>query len=211
MMKKICLLSALLLTITLTLSGAQKTLLNVSSPDGSLALTVNVDEHIGWTLKKNGEVVATSPTIAMTLERENVLGYQAAVRRSSVVSHKGVIHSDLYKKFAISDEYNALTLELKGNYTLVFRMYNAGMAYRFETALKGDITVLGETIDLDFPNAKQAWVPYIRESIHRYQASYESPYVVKSFDEVYADSLIILPFLIENEDGTKVVITEADL
>lgn len=210
-MKKIYLLSTLLFTIALTLTSAQKAPFNVSSPDGSLALTVTVDEHISWTLKKQGEVVATSPAMAMELGKGNVLGHQASVRRSSVSAYKGVVQSDLYKKSAIPDEYNALTLDMKGNYKLVFRMYNAGMAYRFETALKGEINVMGETIDLDFPNAKQAWVPYIRESIHRYQASYESPYAVKSFDEIYADSLIILPFLIENENGSKVVITEADL
>jgi alpha-glucosidase len=211
MMKKICLLSTLLLTIALSLSGAQKSPFSVSSPDGSLALIVNVDEHMSWTLKKHGEVVATSPAMAMELEKENVLGHQASVRTSSVTAHKGVVQSDLYKKSAIPDEYNALTLDMKGNYKVVFRMYNAGMAYRFETNLKGEISVMSETIDLDFPHAKQAWVPYIRESIHRYQASYESPYAVKSFDEIYADSLIILPFLIENENGSKVVITEADL
>ncbi|GAO29806.1 glycoside hydrolase family 97 protein [Geofilum rubicundum] len=128
-----------------------------------------------------------------------------------VDAYEGEVLSDLYKKSRIPEVYNALTLEMKGDYKLVFRMYDAGMAYRFETAIRRDITVMGETIDLDFPHARQAWVPYIRESIHRYQASYESPYTIQSFNEMHADSLIILPLLIENENGSKVVITEADL
>src|SRR5690606_35396444 len=160
---------------------------------GSMELTVKVDESIGWTLKQNGQEVVTSPSIAMDLEREGLLGHQASVRRSSVASYKGEALTSLYKKCRIPDEYTPLTWEMKGQHKLVFRLYNAGMAYRFETAMKGDITVKSETIDLNFPHAKQAWVPYIREGIFRYQTSFESPYTVQTLDQIYADSLIILP------------------
>lgn len=210
-MRNHAVLILLFLTMALAPSKAQQPSYQVASPDGSLELSVKVDERIGWTLKQNGLVVATSPSIAMELEREGVLGHQAAVRRSWVDAYEGEVLSGLYKKSCIPEVYNALTLEMKGDYKLVFRMYDAGMAYRFETAIRRDITVMGETIDLDFPHARQAWVPYIRESIHRYQASYESPYTIQSFNEMHADSLIILPLLIENENGSKVVITEADL
>lgn len=210
-MKKNLLLVIFALLFSLTTYGRQQTDYEVSSPDGTLQLVVSVDKEIGWVLSKSENVVANSPSISMELEKRGILGQNPIVQKSDVSSHKGEVKTDLYKKSIISDVYNELTLKMKGNFSLVFRMYDAGMAYRFETAINKDITVVNEVSNFNFPHAKQAYVPYIRESIYRYQASYESPYDVKSFDEIYADSLIILPFLIENENGTKVVITEADL
>jgi len=210
-MKKNLLLVIFALLFSLTTYGSQQTDYKVSSPDGTLQLVVSVDKEIGWVLSKSENVVANSPSISMELEKRGILGQNPIVQKSDVSSHKGEVKTDLYKKSIISDVYNELTLKMKGNFSLVFRMYDAGMAYRFETAINKDITVVNEVSNFNFPHAKQAYVPYIRESIYRYQASYESPYDVKSFDEIYADSLIILPFLIENENGTKVVITEADL
>lgn len=210
-MKRKLLLVIFIFPFLLITYGSQKTDYKVSSPDGTMELSVNVDNEIGWELTKNGDLVASSPSISMELEKRGVLGKNPVVQKSAVSSHKGEVKTDLYKKSIISDVYNELTLKMKGDFSLVFRMYDAGMAYRFETAINKDITVVNEVSNFNFPHAKQAYVPYIRESIYRYQASYESPYDVKRFDDIYADSLIILPFLIENENGTKVVITEADL
>lgn len=183
----------------------------ISSPDGTINLAINIDKEIGWVLTKGSAIVANSPSISMELEQRGVLGLNPIVRKSKMSSYEGEVISELYKKNVISDVYNELRLTFKGDFNLVFRMYDAGMAYRFETNVKKDITVLNEGSNFNFPHAKQAYVPYIDLSIYRYQASYESVYDKQSFDDIYADSLIILPFLVENKNGTKVVITEADL
>ena len=40
-----------------------------------------------------------------------------------------------------------MTLSFRGNYGLVFRMYNDGLAYRFTTKMKNDIVVVDEEAD----------------------------------------------------------------
>jgi hypothetical protein len=75
-MIKTGLLSTFLLMMTLASSGAQKSPYKVFSPDGSLELLVEVDNNIGWTLKQTGNVIATSPSIAMELEKEGILGHR---------------------------------------------------------------------------------------------------------------------------------------
>lgn len=43
-----------------------------------------------------------------------------------------------------------MTLSFRGNYGLVFRMYNDGLAYRFTTKMKNDIVVVDEEADYTF-------------------------------------------------------------
>lgn len=191
--------------------GNQKTDYKISSPDGTMQLNVFLSQEIGWELVKNGTIVANSPSISLELEKYGVLGKNPVVQKSTHSSHNDKVKTNLYKKSVVPDVYNQLTLRMKGNYTIVFRLYDAGMAYQFQTTIKKDITVLDEVSNFNFPNAKQTYVPYIRQSIYRYQTSYESPYDVLKMNELTADSLIILPLLVENKNGVKVVITEADL
>lgn len=204
-------LAIFIFLFSFTISARENSRYKLSSPDGTMELVVYIDKNIGWVLTKDEYEVANSPSIYVELEKRGVLGQDPVVQKCDITSHKDEVKTELYKKSTIPDIYNALTLKMKGGFNLVFRMYDAGMAYRFETAINKDITVVNEDANFNFPNAKQAYVPYIRQSVNRYQASYESPYDIKSFEEIRADSLIILPLLIENENGTKVVITEADL
>lgn len=210
-MKKICLFTILIFTLSLVQANCKTDTYKLLSPDGTMELAVELAENISWSIKSDNRVIVSSPAVALELENHGIMGQSPRLVKSYKRSVKSVVNAEFYKKSKIEEVYNELTLEFKGKFSLVFRMYDAGMAYRFETSLPKDVIVKSETINFDFPEAKQAYVPYIRESIYRYQASYESPYDVKSLSDIYADSLIILPFLVENYDGVKVVITEADL
>ena len=46
----------------------------------------------------------------------------------------------LYRKDTIHEQYNELYLQYKAGYSVVFCVYNSGVAYRFETAFKEPIT-----------------------------------------------------------------------
>lgn len=210
-MKKICLFTILIFTQSLVQANDKADTYKLLSPDRTMELAVDVAENISWSIISDNSVIVSSPAIALELENHGILGQSPRLVKSYKRSVKSVVNAEFYKKSKIEEVYNELTLEFKGKFSLVFRMYDSGMAYRFETSLPKEVIVKSETVNFDFPEAKQAYVPYIRESIYRYQASYESPYDVKSLSDIYADSLIILPFLVENYDGVKVVITEADL
>lgn len=209
-MKKIIVVLVCCLMLGSGLRAAEQEL-PVSSPSGRLELVVKVDQGIGWTLYYEKEVVSSSPGMALHLEEYGVLGAQPRLKTIHLQNHRDLVSSPFYKKAEIEEAYNELRLDFRGDYSVVFRMYDQGMAYRFETRLKGEVKVVNETLAFDFPKAEKAWVPYIRESIYRYQASHESPYTIQTLEEMYADSLVILPFLVEQKSGVKVVITEADL
>ncbi len=46
-----------------------------------------------------------------------------------------------HKSSKITDNYNYLTVTFRSGLSVQFRAYNDGIAYRFETAFKNEITI----------------------------------------------------------------------
>ena len=53
-----------------------------------------------------------------------------------------------YKRSKIADNCNTLLIAFRSGVAIQFRAYNDGVAYRFETSLKDEITVKNEIADL---------------------------------------------------------------
>lgn len=115
----------------------------------------------------------------------------------------------------MQDVYNEMTLSFRGNYGLVFRMYNDGLAYRFTTKMKNDIVVVDEEADYNFSSDHTAFAPYVNSKKatfeEQFMNSFEQPYVHEPITKLNSERLMILPFLVELDGGKKLCITEADL
>src|SRR5690554_3950287 len=98
--------------------------LPVSSPSGRLELVVKVDQGIGWTLYYEKEVVSTSPGMELHLEEYGVLGAQPRLKTIHLQNHRDLVSSPFYKKAEIEEAYNELRLDFRGDYSVVFRMYD---------------------------------------------------------------------------------------
>jgi alpha-glucosidase len=203
--------SMMILLLSSSVYGKGNEVLNVTSPDGSLEVTVAITDNITWSLEVNGSLVAGPSTIALELEEFGILGHDPVLRNSFTASKDEVIETILYKKSTIENSYNELNLIFRGRYSLIFRAYNDGVAYRFVTSIKDDVVVKNEQSSFVFPDAKEAYVPYVREPVGCYQVSFESTYDVLPLSGVKPDSLIITPLLVKNNDGSSLVISEADL
>jgi alpha-glucosidase len=203
--------SMMILLLSSSVYGKGNEVLNVTSPDGSLEVTVAITDNITWSLEVNGSLVAGPSTIALELEEFGILGHDPVLRNSFTASKDEVIETILYKKSTIENSYNELNLIFRGRYSLIFRAYNDGVAYRFVTSIKDDVVVKNEQSSFVFPDAKEVYVPYVREPVGRYQVSFESTYDVLPLSGIKPDSLIITPLLVKNNDGSSLVISEADL
>ena len=113
----------------------------------------------------------------------------------------------------IPDVYNELTLNFKSNFTVIFRAYNDGIAYRIATSFLNPITVQNETAHFNFANEAHAYAPVIqkREDVDIYHTSFEELYPYKSLDSLSANNLMYSPVLVNTSDNIKVAITESDL
>lgn len=187
----------------------------LTSPDGQLQATVTTDKEIHISLAADGEQLLAPSLISMTVDGE-VLGVNSKLIKAKKYSTDQQIESPFYKKSAIRDHYNELALTFKGNYGLVFRLYDQGLAYRFTTSKKGDIKVEGEQVAFTFPGDYQTYAPYVRTSSldnfeQQFRSSFENTYVRLPITQLDANRLIFLPVLVELPNGRKMVITEADL
>ena len=185
----------------------------VKSPDGRLKAEVSVGERIGYTVSCGDDIILRSSEIGMIL-RDRSLGQDAVLKsteRESVDRTEECL-------FPISDAnirncYNSLTLNMKGGYSVEFRAFNDGIAYRFITDLKGDIEVLDERFSLEFPGNTDAVL-----SLNRgFKTSYEQPYTVIPVGDIRQDGQVsYLPVLFRTESAGSgnvysILMSEADL
>ena len=119
----------------------------------------------------------------------------------------------LYKKASVEDVYNQLTLKCRGGYSVQFRAYDDGAAYRFISEQNKPFIVLNETADFNFDKDYQAFVPYINDNRNgeRYCFSFESYYDEAPLSKMHTDSLSITPLMVCLDGGKKAVIMEAGL
>ena len=120
------------LCLTLFVAGGMNLLAQknyqLQSPDGKLKAVVEVDKSIEFSVSHDGtEVLALSP-ISMSLQGGEVLGADPKVSKVTKGTVNKIIPAQFYKKTAVTDTYNAMTLLFKGNYSVEFRAYNDGLA-----------------------------------------------------------------------------------
>lgn len=207
------------LCLTLFVAGginlqAQKSY-QLQSPDGKLKALVEVDKSIEFSVSHDGtEVLALSP-ISMSLQGGEVLGADPKVSKVTKGTVNKIIPAQFYKKTAVTDAYNAMTLLFKGNYSVEFRAYNDGLAYRFVTKKKGEIIVTAEETSYNFSKDYFTFAPYVNSRAatfeEQYFNSFEQPYVNEPITKLNDKRLMILPFLVSLDNGKKLCITEADL
>ena len=213
MMKKwnIILLQAILWASSASAQKANQ--FDILSPDGKLKLTVETGSKIIWSLRHQNSAIITPSAVSMTLGNGLVLGRQVEITSSKKTSVNDIIKTPFYKKSEVIDQYNQLLLECKGLYGIIFRVYDEGIAYRFFTRLKDEITIQSEEALFNVNQDDTCLVPYVRDLRGKDQfiQSFEALYTEKPFSQLFKDSLIFLPVLVKAPAHKKLVITEADL
>lgn len=188
------------------------------SPNGKLQLTVTVDQGITIALKQDGIPILNPSSIAMTLGDGTMMGGEKAkVIRIQKKSIQEKIKAHFYKKDVIDDVFNALELKFRGNYSLIFRLYDDGMAYRFSHKGKRgkELLVKSELASYIFPSDFESFGSHVNSEAktfnEQYYNSFESTYSHHSLTKQNSKRLFLLPFLMKTPEGKSVCITEADL
>lgn len=186
----------------------------LSSPDGHLRLTVDAGKRLTWSLMHDStKVIAPSP-ISLSISDGKVLGASPRVKKVSTRKVDTSFATPFYKKSEVKDVYNELTLRLSDGLSVIFRAYDDGAAYRLSLDGKGARRVTSEEAVFNFAGDYKAFIPYIndlRDADYPYSYSFESYYDESPISEMYADSLAIVPLLVELPHGKKALIMEGDV
>ena len=217
-MKTKSLILCILLTLCSNIVLSQKTY-NLESPQKNINITISADGDIlKYSVTHDNTPIITDSPISMELNDGKILGANPIVRSYDIENFNETIKSVLYKKETIIDNYNELTLNFKGNYSIQFRAYDDGIAYRFITKFSKPIIVKKENITYNFDDDYTAYIPYVNPSkgpgdniSKQFFNSFENTYSITPISEMENDKLAFMPILISLKDNKKVVITEADL
>jgi len=185
-----------------------------SSPDGRTILKVTVGESLSYQIESGGQKIIEPSKIAMTLSDGTMIpGTNPSVKAENLKPVNNTISADVYKKAVVTDRYNPLVLTFREGYSVEFRVYDDGVAYRFLTRLPGTVTVKQETAEFNFGGDHSAWLQYLNRwgKGDKYYTTFENAYVNTLLSKTAApDSLIVAPVVIDL-GSRKVAITDADL
>jgi hypothetical protein len=97
---------------------------------------------------------------------------------------------------------------MEGGYAVVFRAYNEGAAYRFETSLgEAQVKIYGEESAFNFSANNIVYYPQ-EDSFYSHN---ERKYLPQHLSEIAPAFLATLPAVVDVGEGAKVAIAESDL
>lgn len=178
------------------------------SPNGDIQLSVLVSDKIYYDIACQNETLLEKGMMQMRIG-EQMLGEKPKVTSSSTKTVNEIIKPVVPFKFSeIQNHYNQLLLKFSGNFSVEFRAFDDGVAYRFITNKKGEVEVSEELFQVDFPEDYQMHIQLSK----RFKTSYEESYTHMKLSEwKKAEGYTLLPVLIEAKSNHKILISESDL
>lgn len=182
----------------------------VQSPDRHTTITISTNSKIYWSISYNKDVILQPSQLALNLKNNIQPGINPVLLKQKLSTVNETITAAVpVKSKNIANNYNELKLDFKGGYSLYFRAYNDGVAYRFETNLKEEIEVNNETADFDFGNNSRVFWP--QESDPNFLSHFESLYKDSTINAFSDQQHAALPMLVYAKSGIKMLISESDL
>lgn len=200
-----CLL--LLLTFFSSMLAAEKKI-ELLSPNKEIKVNLRIADKIYYSISYNDDVILEDNYLRMTL-RDEVLGEEPKLSKQKFSDSDEMLSPVIPLKFStVRNHYNQLRMDFKGNYSLEFRAYNDGIAYRFLTNKKGDVDVMGEDLTINFPAPYQLHM----QQPGSFKTAYEEKYTHAVSNEwASGDKIAVLPMLIDTRKQYKILISESDL
>lgn len=191
-------------------SIAQKNF-HLDSPLGEMRLTVKVSDSIYYSIHRAQQTVITESNIAL-LTSVGDFGVQPKVKNQKRRTvREEIINPVPFKRKVVPDHFNELTLQFWNNYSVIFRAYHDGIAYRFVTGLKDSLEVIDEIASFEYPEADTVYFSRVvqRGELDLFHTSFEEPYTKMRIDDIPSSDLSYSPLLVNG--SVKTIITESDL
>lgn len=207
-----CLL-ILWLSVGINLCVAARTY-EINSPGSRIRVVVDISNAVRYSVFFDGRLILEPSHINMIINDDLNLTGNLQVRKTSTRSVKEIIVSPVpEKRKFIPDNYNELTIRFRQPLSLIIRVYDDGIAYRFISHLKDSITVKNEISEYRFPSNHRVYYSEVvkRENADIFHTSFEEPYQIKPLDSLSEKNLCFSPLLIAPESGPKMLLTESDL
>jgi len=181
---------------------------DLRSPDNSIEVRIRTAKHIRYDVLLKGRALLQECTLSLNVDHKE-MGLEPKVIKSRERSENQLLEPAVRQKFAkIRDNYKEIRLEMEGGYAVVFRAYNEGVAYRFETSLAQEqVKIYGEGMNLNFPSNSVVYYPQ-EDSFFSHN---ERRYTLQHLREIAPEFIASLPAVVDVGEGAKVAIAESDV
>lgn len=211
-MKKLLIL---ILIFTGAVAQGARPAYRLTSPDGRLTTTVALGDALTYDIEYDGQTLMQPSAIGLKLSDGRVWGSSARIAKAVRTSSDAVLSSPFYRSSTVRDHYNGLTLKMRDNWSVEFRVYDDGVAYRFATTAKDPFEIASEQADYRFPTDCAVTVPYVRDNAGSIDAqwhnSFENVYTETTLSKLDSGRLIFLPAVVHANDGMNICFTETNL
>jgi alpha-glucosidase len=203
-------LVTLVLFFSVTDTSAQKSY-SVTSPSGELTAIITTRDTVKYSIQlKGSSVLNPSPVALLTNVGRLGIGTKATGTSTRQV-RESISNPVPYKRREIPNHFNELTIRFREKFSLIFRAYDDGIAYRFSTSVSDSLTIQNELATFRFTENDTAYFPKIqqREGLDIFHTSFEEPYLKRALEDILATDIAFSPVLINGQ--LKTIITESDL
>ena len=183
----------------------------LSSPDGKVKAEINIGKTIEYSVFHQTDLLVSKSPVSLRFTDGTSPGINAKLTKATKKSVNEVIDAVIYKKNKISDNYNELNLSFRGDYSLIFRAYNDGVAYRFSTNRKKPFTVENEQAEFNFPGDPKVYATYVNDDNGRKDTfekqffnSFENQYQHIALSSWNPKRLAFLPLVIEGKNISNI-------
>ena len=185
------------------------------SPDGTLKVEVVLnDGSIEYSVAKDGKILLAPSRISMQLADGTAYDGTVKLRKAQRTTVDNMLDAPFYKKTQVKENYNQLFLDFR-TFDLVFRAYDAGVAYRFVSNSQKPFKVLSETAQFAFPEDWNMYVPYVKDPKptleEQFYNSFENVYVQGPLSSWDSGRIAFVPLMVGTPEGYKINIMESAL
>ncbi len=178
------------------------------SPNKKIEVQVQAKNTLYYSVIYKQQQITNPSPISMVIDDGTVLGKNPVISKNEIRTvNKILIPVIKVKTATIKNHFNELTVHFQGDYALIFRAYDDGIAYRLVTKFDKEIKVLKEEVTFNFIKDHHIYFPE-EESFFTHS---ERVYPRILLSEITSKRMSCMPVLIDIEAGPKVAITEADL
>jgi alpha-glucosidase len=181
--------------------------IELASPDEKIRVRLEIAGGIRYSIACNGDVLLDSCRLQLNLENRS-LGDNPELIETKNNSVSETLKPDVPLKFStVKNEYNQLILLFKNDYSVEFRAFNEGVAYRFITVGKKEAVVRNELFSIGLP---ENCLLHFQQPAG-FKTAYEEAYSHCSIHEWDAKKTATLPLLVDTKKGYRILISESDL
>jgi alpha-glucosidase len=185
--------------------GKEFTLL---SPDKRIEVVLTMDMGMSITASYRSSELFSLENISLEIEGEDFSSGISKIRKAETNTVSRKIYPPIKEKYnEINESFNELILRFRGNYALIIRASNEGMAYRFQTFFPDSVVINSENLLLNLGQQDSLWFQHSAT----FNSSYETPYQLNAIHDISGDGYCCLPALVRKPGGVNVLVMESAL